>query len=49
MKGRNKVKKCSCPKCDYEMDHKRGVPCSENKCPKCDVALEGEYCKEDNA
>lgn len=37
--------KCVCPKCDYETDKERGVPCRSVKCPKCGaqlVAKEGE-------
>lgn len=31
--------KCVCEKCGYEIEHKRGVPCSEMKCPKCKISL----------
>lgn len=30
---------CACPKCDYQIKHERGVPCSTLKCPKCNVKL----------
>lgn len=33
---------CTCPKCDYETKHERGVPCAEVKCPKCGATLEGK-------
>jgi len=31
---------CKCPKCNYKIKHKRGVPCSTIKCPKCKENLE---------
>jgi len=31
--------KCVCPKCDYEVNKKRGVPCRSVKCPKCGAKL----------
>ena len=33
---------CICPKCDYEIEHKRGTPYAEMKCPKCGAALTGK-------
>lgn len=30
---------CICPKCDYRAEHKRGVPCQEERCPNCDAKL----------
>lgn len=27
--------KCVCPKCNYSIAHKTGVPCYSLKCPKC--------------
>ena len=26
---------CVCPKCKKEIEHKRGIPCQEEKCPDC--------------
>jgi len=36
---------CYCPKCDYRMPHRRGVPCQDERCPKCGAKLirEGGY------
>jgi len=33
---------CKCPKCNYKIEHKKGVPCSTIKCPKCKINLERE-------
>jgi len=30
---------CVCPKCEYRVKHKRGVPCSTIKCPKCGASM----------
>lgn len=30
---------CVCPKCDYRVEHQRGVPCQEERCPKCGAKL----------
>lgn len=35
---------CTCPKCKHEEPHKRGVPCSEEKCPKCQTIMRGINC-----
>ena len=31
---------CICPKCDYKVTHKSGIPCSTLKCPNCLISLE---------
>jgi len=31
---------CYCPKCKYETEHQRGVPCHEMICPDCKIKLE---------
>jgi len=31
---------CVCPKCGYQIEHQRGIPCSSLKCPKCKISLE---------
>lgn len=30
---------CICPKCDYKVEHKAGVPCARLLCPKCDIRM----------
>ena len=30
---------CTCPKCNYRIEHGRGTPCASLKCPKCNVRL----------
>jgi len=40
----NSTKRCICPKCGYEMESSRGVPCTQVKCPKCDSMMKGEAC-----
>ncbi|RJR23772.1 cation diffusion facilitator family transporter [Candidatus Microgenomates bacterium] len=30
---------CVCPKCGYEEEHQRGIPCSKLQCPKCGTNL----------
>lgn len=30
---------CSCPNCDYEEPHQRGVPCFSKACPDCKTPL----------
>jgi cation diffusion facilitator family transporter len=30
---------CVCPQCGYEVEHKRGVPCSTIECPKCGAKM----------
>jgi len=47
-RGRNKGNKpgsgpggkCICPKCGYEIEHQRGIPCYEIECPKCGAKME---------
>gem|GEM_PF-1356881 len=38
----NAPTKCVCPKCGYEVEKTRGVPCMTHKCPKCDIPLMGD-------
>jgi electron transport complex protein RnfB len=26
---------CVCTDCGHKISHKRGIPCSQEKCPKC--------------
>ena len=30
---------CVCPRCNYRVEHKRGVPCASLKCPKCGINI----------
>lgn len=30
---------CICVKCDHKMDHRRGVPCQEERCPVCGAKM----------
>lgn len=30
---------CYCPKCNYEVSHQRGMPCSEMRCPECKIGM----------
>ncbi len=30
---------CVCSKCDYQIKHEKGTPCSSLKCPTCDINL----------
>jgi NAD-dependent SIR2 family protein deacetylase len=30
---------CVCPKCGYKIEHRRGVPCLEEKCPECGAKM----------
>ncbi|MCD6434153.1 MAG: cation transporter [Candidatus Diapherotrites archaeon] len=30
---------CICPKCNYKVEHRRGIPCATLKCPKCGTTL----------
>jgi hypothetical protein len=30
---------CICPKCDFKMPHKNGVPCQDERCPNCNAKL----------
>ena len=34
---------CKCPKCGYEAEKTRGVPCRGIECPKCGIQLCGSY------
>lgn len=43
-KRATQTKKCTCPKCGYEMQSQRGVPCTEVKCPKCGTLMKGDFC-----
>lgn len=33
---------CVCPKCGHELEHNRGIPCTEVKCPECGATMEGK-------
>ena len=33
------IGECICPKCKKEIDHKRGVPCHQEKCPDCGTKM----------
>jgi len=30
---------CICPKCDFQLPHKQGIPCNSMLCPKCDIRM----------
>ena len=30
---------CICPKCNYVLIHRRGVPCARRQCPKCNTNM----------
>jgi len=30
---------CVCPKCNYRVTHKSGVPCQDERCPNCNAKL----------
>ncbi len=30
---------CICPKCDYKVAHKSGIPCQDERCPNCNAKL----------
>ncbi|MBN2639052.1 MAG: DUF134 domain-containing protein [Bacteroidales bacterium] len=34
-----KQEMCICPKCDYEIPHQLGTPCSSILCPNCDIRM----------
>ncbi len=34
---------CTCPKCDFQIPHEPGVPCSSLLCPKCDIRMVREH------
>lgn len=38
-KGLNMSGNCICPKCDLQIPHKAGVPCSSLLCPKCNIRM----------
>lgn len=40
--GDGGASKCVCEKCGYEIEHKKGTPCNEQKCPKCNIPLVGK-------
>ncbi len=35
---------CTCPKCGKQIPHKRGIPCSVEKCPDCGTPMRGAFC-----
>lgn len=35
---------CQCIRCNYKMEHVRGVPCSQIKCPNCNSIMLGNNC-----
>jgi len=37
--GTSKLGVCICPKCNYSISHKRGVPCFTLICPSCNIPL----------
>jgi len=37
--GTSKLVVCICPKCNYSISHKRGVPCVTLICPSCNIPL----------
>ncbi|WP_082447509.1 hypothetical protein [Youngiibacter fragilis] len=30
---------CRCPECGFKVAHRRGVPCSAEKCPQCGTMM----------
>lgn len=30
---------CFCPKCDYHVIHRKGIPCQKERCPKCGTKM----------
>ena len=38
-KGKGPKGYCVCPKCNFKIKHKQGVPCSTLKCPNCNYLL----------
>lgn len=30
---------CTCPSCDYEVQHQPGIPCFSHTCPDCKISL----------
>lgn len=40
------TKLCTCPKCGYEQDNARGIPCTQVNCPKCNTPMKGNWCLE---
>ena len=41
--GRGPKGFCICPRCNYKIEHQRGVPCSTLICPNCKITLKREY------
>ena len=38
------TKTCTCPKCGYEQNSTRGIPCTQNNCLKCKTPMKGNWC-----
>ena len=33
------VGECICPKCEARIEHRRGVPCLDERCPECSAKM----------
>ena len=33
------VGECICPKCEARIEHRRGIPCQDERCPECGAKM----------